>query len=165
MDLETRITGVEDIEKVFNELPRALQRKAYYRALMAGGGVVQRAAVLNIKSTFLSDEATGTLAKNIRVNRLKKYRGNYRVAVRVRKGAVNKKKKDKDGNPVRVGLYGSVLEYGKKNQPPRSWLRKALRSEQASSVQAITDGMRKNMLQALNDAKDKAGVSGRRYKI
>lgn len=164
MKIEVRIQGINDIVNVFNELPRSMQRKVYYRALLAGGGVVKQAAEQNLKSMPM-DEATGTLAKNIRVYRLKKRRGLYRVAVRVRKGAVNKRKKDGAGDPVRVGLYGSVLEYGKKNQAPRSWIRKAIREERNQAVSRVSDGMRRHMIEALNDAKNRAGVSGRRYKI
>lgn len=165
MKIDVNIQGIEDLNKVFSQLPRSMQTKAYYRALFTGAGIVRRAAEQNVRGLPLS-EATGTLAKNIRTYRLKKRRnGFFRVAVRVRKGAVNKMKKDKDGNPVRVGLYGSVLEYGKKNQAPRSWLRKAISSEKSRAVQGISTGMRKHMVEALNDAKNKAGVGGKRYKV
>lgn len=156
MKLENRIQGVEQLNKVFANLPRSMQNKAYYQALLAGGGLVRDAAQKNVQAV-VSSEATGTLAKNLRVYRLKKKRGWYRVAVRVRKGAVNTKRKDKDGNPVRVGLYGSVLEYGKKGQAPRSWLRKAIREERSAALYRISGDMQKRMTEALNDARTKAG--------
>lgn len=164
MDFKVNIQGVEDLDKVFLNLPRAMQTKAYYQSLFSGAGLVRDKARENVKSV-VSSEATGALAKNLRVNRLKKRRGLYRVAVRVRKGAVNTKKKDKSGNPVRIGLYGSVLEYGKKGQAPRSWLRKAIREESVQAISKITTEMSKRMFMALNAAKDLAGVGGRRYKI
>lgn len=164
MKLETRMQGVEELNKVFSNLPRSMQNKAYYRALLAGAGVVRDSAQKNVQSV-VSNEATGALAKNLRVYRLKKRRGLYRVAVRVRKGAVNAKKRDGQGNPVRIGLYGSVLEYGKKGQAPRSWIRKAIREERTAAVYRIASDMQKRMLEALNDAKNKAGVGGARYKI
>lgn len=157
MKLETRIQGIEDIAKVFNELPRSMQRRAYYRALMSGAGVVRDAAVRNLKAMPMN-ESTGSLAKNIRVYRKKRRRGLYGVAVRVRRGALNRRKKDGDGNPVRIGLYGSVLEYGKKNQPPRSWIRKAIREERSQAIDKLSSGMRKHMLESLDDAKKRSGA-------
>lgn len=148
MKLDVRFSGIKELARVFGELPRAMQRKSYYKALMASAGVVRDAAVDNLKSMPM-DDATGTLEKNIRVYRLKKLRSFYRVAVRVRKGAVNTKKKDGSGNPVRVGLYGSVLEYGKKNQPPRSWIRKAIREERAEAIQRMASKMRETMAEAI----------------
>lgn len=164
MDFRTKIDGVDDLDKVFLNLPRAMQNKAYYQALFSGAGIVRDKAAKNVKS-IVSSEATGALSKNIRVNRLKKRRGLYRVTVWVRKGAVNTKKKDKNGKPVRIGLYGSVLEYGKKGQPPRSWLRKAIREEKVQAIISIAKKMNENILNSVNEAKKMSGISGRRYKI
>lgn len=161
MDFRSKIQGVGDIDKVFLNLPKAMQTKAYYQALFAGAGIVRDAASNNVKS-LVSSEATGTLARNLRVNRLRKRRGLYRVAVRVRKGAVNTKKKDGKGNPVRVGLYGSVLEYGKKGQAPRSWLRKALREERVLAIDKITAEMNKRIVMCIKEAQKLAGVSSKK---
>lgn len=159
------IQGVGDLDKTFRELPRTMQTKAYYKALGRGARVVRDAAESNV-TALVSDEASGVLAKNLVVNRLKKRRGFYRMAVRVKKGVVNTTKIVK-GVPVRVGLYGSVLEYGSKklNRPPKSWLRKAIREQRSQALQSITTEMSRNMLAAINAAKDAAGVSGKRYKI
>lgn len=145
-------TDIKNLEKVFRELPRAMQRKAYSRSLRAGASIVRDAAKENVKA-ITSNEATGTLANNLSVYNLKKYRGWYRVGVRVKKGAVNKKKKDGQGNPVRVGLYGAVLEYGKKGQTPKSWIRKAIRENKDNSLNAISAEMKKRMNEAIEDAK------------
>lgn len=147
--------GIQQLSKVFSNLPRSMQTKAYRRSLVAGAVVVRESAKRNVKS-IVSSEATGELAKNLRVYPLKKRQGLYRVAVRVRKKAVNKKKRDGSGNPVRIGLYGSVLEYGKKGQAPRSWLRKAIREERSAAIYKVAGEMRKRMLESLNDAKSKS---------
>lgn len=152
MQLTLKLSGLEDLNKTFLKLPRSMRTKVHYRSLMAGAGQVRDAASENV-TKVVSDEASGVLAKNIRVYRLKKKRGWYRVAVRVRKGAVNKRKKDGQGNYVRVGLYGSVLEYGKKNQPPRSWIRRAIREEKTSAISRIRGEMRKRIPEAIEDAK------------
>lgn len=164
MDFKADINGADYIDRVFRNLPRAMQRKAYYQSLYEGAVIVRDKASENVKS-IVSSEATGTLSRNLVVNRLKITRGFHRVAVRVRKKTVNKIKRDKDGNPVRVGLYGSVLEYGKNRQAPRSWLRKAIRSKQFQAINTITIEMNKRMLMAMNEAKVLAGIGGRRYKI
>lgn len=152
MDLKVNVKGLKELEAALQALPRVMRTKVHYNSLMAGAGVVRDAASENI-SRVTSDEASGVLAKNIRVYRLKKKRGWYRVAVRVRKGAVNARKRDGEGKPVRVGLYGSVLEYGKKNQAPRSWIRKAIKEEKGVATARVISEMRKRIPQAVEDAK------------
>lgn len=151
MEIDFNITGQEQVKRVFEALPRVMQSKIYNRALMSGGGIVKRAAIQNVKS-IVSSEASGVGARNVVVNRLKKARGWYRAAVRIRKGAVNARKRDGDGKPVRVGLYMSVLEYGKKNQPPRSWIRKAIREEKEAAVSEMTMQFRKRLSDAVREA-------------
>lgn len=126
MDFSSDIQGIEQLNRVFSGLPRAMQNKAYYQALFAAGGLVRDAASENVRS-ITSSEATGYLAKNLRVYRLRKRTrtGFFRIGVMVRRKAVNSRKKDGEGNPVRVGLYGSVLEYGKKGQPPPLMVKKS----------------------------------------
>lgn len=157
MKVEYDIKGLRELNKVFAQIPRGMQSKVYYRALFSGAGVVRDKAKENLES-MVSSEASGTGAKNLRVYRLRKRRGLFRVAVRVRKGAVNRKKKDKDGNPVRVGLYLSVLEYGKKGQTPRPYLRTAIKSERAQSILLIAESMKKYMIEGIDEAKKLAGV-------
>lgn len=143
---------MEKLFKTFSKLPASIQKKALKRALSKGAGVVKKAAIANVKS-IVSSEATGTLAKSIQIASMKKYNGRLRYAVRIKPKAVNQLKKDKDGKPVRVGLYGAVLEYGKENQPPRSWLRKAARENTNQALQAISSEARSRMEDAIKDAK------------
>lgn len=152
MEIRVQLIGQKKLRETLQALPRAMRTKVHYRSLLAGGGVVRDAASENVKRV-VSNEASGVLAANIRVYRMKKKRGWYRVAVRVRKGAVNARKKDGQGNPVRVGLYGSVLEYGKENQPPRSWIRKAIRDEKNTAQMRVASEMRKRIPEALREAR------------
>lgn len=152
MEFNPDISIGRDLDKVFTNLPRSLQRKAYRQALRAGASVVRDAAEANLKSITTEGYATGYAAKQLRVYNLRKVNGNFRVAVQVRRGAVNVKKLV-NGEPVRVGLYVSVLEYGKENQPPRSWIRKAIREEKAQAIDALTRSMSEGMLEAIEDAK------------
>lgn len=148
---EIKVTGLTEVEKVFFNLPTATAKKAYVPALKAGGRVIRKRASNNVKS-IVSNAATGTLSRGLAVYKLKNLNGNFRVGVKVRKGLVNKLKIVK-GEPVRVGLYGSVLEYGKQGQPPRSWLRKAAREGKDEAMQAVAAEMSKRMPEVIKDAK------------
>lgn len=137
----------KQIEKVFRNLPRATQRRALIPGLRAGASVIKDLAVTNIKSVT-SGESTGVLEKNIKVYNYKKYRGNYRVAVQVKRGLMNTQVK---GKPVRVGLYAGVLEY--RDGGRYSWIRKAIREGQGAAVSALTQEIKQRMAQAVRDAK------------
>lgn len=151
MNFVGSLTGIADLDVTFKRLPGATRRRAHMYALRKGAAVVRDNAEENVKAVT-SGESTGLLEKNIRVYNLKKVRGNYRVAVQVRRGLVNQKKKVK-GVPVRVGLYAAVLEYGKKGQPPRSWIRKAVRESKTAAIDALRSEMNRRMVDAVNEAK------------
>jgi HK97 gp10 family phage protein len=152
MDFTGSISGVQDLDRTFANLPRAMQRKAYSQALRAGAGPVRDAAQENIR--IVSQPFTGLAQKRgtIRIYNLRKSRGNFRVSVQVKRGLTNPAKKSK-GGPVRVGLYLAVLEYGKAGQPPRSWIRKAIREKKGPAVDALTKEMSKRMIDAIKDAR------------
>lgn len=149
--LQVKITGLTEVEKVFLNLPKSTAKKAYKPALRAGAKVIRKLAASNVKS-IVSNDSTHTLERGLAVYILKPVNGNYRAAVMVRRGLVNKLK-IVNGQPVRVGLYASVLEYGKEGQPPRSWIRKAAREGTEAALSAITTEMDKRMEDAVKDAK------------
>lgn len=151
-DFDIGIRGVDELLKTFSRLPTGVRNKAIRPAMKAGMNIVKERAKANVQAV-VSSEATGTLAKNITVQNLKKYRGRLRTAVRIKPKAVNRVKKDKDGKPVRVGLYGAVLEYGKSNQPPRSWLRKAAREGTSEVLETVRMEVAKNIVAAVADSK------------
>lgn len=151
MEFISDVSIGKELDKVFNNLPRSLQRKAYMKALRAGGEVVRKAAADNLGAVS-GEYSTGYAAKQLRVYNMRKIRGAYRVGVQVRRGAVNVKKLV-NGEPVRVGLYVSVLEYGKEGQAPKSWIRKAIREQETAAINALTSEMSNGMLAAIEDAK------------
>lgn len=151
MEFSGSLRGISDLDRAFLNLPRATQRRAIIPSLRAGAYVVRDLAVSNLKAVT-SGESTGIGEKNIRIYTLKKYKGYYRVSVQVKKGAVNERKIVR-GQPVRVGLYLAVLEYGKEGQPPRSWIRKAIREGESSSVSKLTTEMNKRMVDAVREAR------------
>lgn len=155
MEFKSSIGGIDKLMMTFQRLPRASQRKAYYPSLRSGGEVVRMAATENIKAVSEPYSGMARRPNTLRVYNLKKFRGHFRVAVQVRRGLVNPAKRDKEGNPVRVGLYLAVLEYGsqKLNRRPRPWLRKALREQQTKAVESIRISFSSKMNEILSDAR------------
>lgn len=153
MQIKTTVSGLRETEEAMRRLPQKYLTIAGQSALIAGARIIQKAASENIKSIAgASKKATGVLAGGIRVYRMKKKRGRLRVGVMVQKGLVNKKKIVK-GEPVRVGLYASVLEYGKANQPPRSWLRKASDNNESAVFSAVKGVLTEKLAEAVEKAK------------
>lgn len=147
MDMGVKITGMNELQRTFGKLPQSVRRKAMRPALKEGAKVIKEIAEFNVLSiTAESQVSTGKLASSITTRSLRLYRGMLRYGVQIKKGAVNE-----DGQ--RVGLYGSVLEYGKQNQPPRSWLRKAAREGVGAALSAIQNEARNKMDSAVRDAK------------
>lgn len=149
--MEMKVNAAE-LLKTLKALPAAMTRRVLTKSLRLGAVQVQRAAKQNAKAVA-EKEVTGTMVKNIVVNKLKNKNGMLRYAVRIRPKAVHPTKRDKEGNPVRVGLYAAVLEYGKANQPPRSWIRKAARESANAALNAVTEGVKVNLTAAVEDAK------------
>lgn len=152
MEMRHNIQGLSKLERTFRNLPRTSQNKVFRPALRAGGNVVRNAASVNVLSVADKGYATGLLARSIRVYALRQVRGMLRVGIMVRRGLVNTSK-IVNGLPVRVGLYASVLEFGKKNQPPRSWMRKAIREQKDAVLTAVVVEVRKRLPSAVNGAK------------
>lgn len=145
MEMNHTITGLSDVLDTFRKLPVSTQNKAMRPALRKGGAVIRDRASENISSQ-VSDEATGLAARNVRVYSLRKYQGNLRVGVMIKRGLVTSK-------GVRVGLYMSVFEYGKLNQFPKSWARRAAREGTSEAFNAIADEAAKRMPLAVEDAR------------
>jgi HK97 gp10 family phage protein len=120
---------ISQVLKSFRNLPRTTQNRAMRPAMRKGAQVVLEAAKGNILEVT-SNEATGLLSRSLRVYNFRKYKGMLRTAVMIRRGLFSNR-------GTRVGLYGSVLEYGKANQPPRSWIRRAVRTAYGNAVQAV----------------------------
>ncbi len=149
--IEVKEAGIKEVKKMFSNLPKSTAKKSYKKGLKAGGTVIRKLAAAKVRS-IVSNEATHTLERGLAVYSLKKINGNFRVAVQVRRGLVNTKKLV-NGEPVRVGLYASVLEYGKKGQPAKSWLRSAAREGAPAALEAVELVFYSTLQQAVDDAK------------
>lgn len=145
MDFSANITGLSELINTFTKLPAKVQKRALKPALRKGGKVIRDKATEKVKS-LVSAEATGLGENSLRVYNMKNKDGKLRVGVMVKKGLKTKK-------GVRVGLYMSVLEYGKKDQPPRSYLRSSARESTAKVLETVRSEAAKNMDAAVQEAK------------
>lgn len=145
--LSVNITGIKELNQAFAALPEITSRKAARPALRAGATIIKRQAVENVKSV-VSDKATGFLAKNIVVRSARpQKKGDLRVAVAISGKAVNPK------NNQRVGLYGSVLEFGKEGQPARPWLRPAVRVRAQDAINRMTEYLFSKLADCVDEAR------------
>lgn len=152
MQFSHKIVGLDKLNTTFAKLPKSTQNRALKPAMRKGMLVVREAASVNVQNIADKGYATGLLARSLRVYNLRKYRGMLRVAVMVKRGLVNVKK-IVNGQPVRVGLYASVLEYGKRDQEPRSWIRKAAREKEKVVLNTVTSEAYRRIKDAVLEAK------------
>lgn len=139
MQFSASIRGVRELDATFAALPRQSERLVYRQSLREGAKVVEKAAENNIRKVSRQFTGLAQRRSTISIYNLRKSRGNYRVAVQVKRGLVNQMQRDKDG-PVRVGTYLAVLEYGsqKLNRRPRPWIRPAIRNEKNAALDKIS---------------------------
>lgn len=139
MQFSASISGVKELDATFTALPKQSERLVYRQSLREGAKIVEKSAENNIRKVSKKFTGLAQRRSSISVYNLKKYKGNYRVAVQVKRGLVNQMKTDKDG-PVRVGAYLAVLEYGsqKLNRRPRPWIRPAIRNEKNAALERIS---------------------------
>jgi len=141
------IEGVDVLLSAFKNLPVAAQKTILRPGLRKGAAIIKKQASDNVKG-IVSEEATGTLAKSIVVRSLKARRKDeIRIVVAIASGAVNPK------NKQRVGLYGSVLEFGKEGQPPRPWLRPAQRQRAQDAINAVAETGTQKLSEMVEEAK------------
>lgn len=138
--------------RTFERLPLAMRKKVAVKAMRAGAKVVVKKAVANIRS-MESSEASGVMAKSVQAAKFRDKNGMIRFGVRIKPKAVNARKKDRDGKPVRVGLYASVFNWGKKGQPGRPWLTNAAKASPAEVVSAAREEFDRGLNEAVQDAR------------
>lgn len=153
MKLDVEISGIGDLERMFSRLPSSTQRRAIQPSMRQAMNIVKELAVANVK-LYAVDRVSGTLSRSLQVAMLPKYQGQQRMAVRVRPGAVNKTRLI-NGEPVRVGLYAAVLQYGKEGQPPRPWMTNAIAKGRTPASEKFRREMAKRMPLAVEEARRK----------
>lgn len=152
MDFSSSVTGIDQLDSVFLNLPKTTRRRALRPALRDAAGIVKQAAQDNLKNV-VSPESSGVLENSLAIYNLKAKQGALRVAVQIKRGMVNSTKLV-NGEPVRVGLYAAVLDYGKtaQNQAPTGWLRNAAKNNVDKVKQRLTIGIAAEMVNAIKDA-------------
>ncbi|GAB3282640.1 hypothetical protein GCM10027347_59000 [Larkinella harenae] len=130
--------------KAMQKLPRTIRNRALRKGLRAGAEVVKKRASDNVRSVT-SDEATGLLASKLVIRARKQTRTALGVRVAIGRGTAK--------NGARIGLYGSVLEFGKENQPPRPWLRPAADQSASQVLSVLVQESSRYLDDAVEDAK------------
>lgn len=143
----SQITGADKVAKALEKLPRSLRNKAVRPAMRAAMKPVRDRIVSNIQSD-LTDIATHTLEKNIVIRAAKtKNKTDLRVKVQIASKKINPK------NQQRLGLYGSVREFGKKGQPPKPSFRTGARDAAPQAINIFFNTMKVNLGAVIQDAK------------
>lgn len=146
-EFTSSITGVRELSEAFSALPEITAKKSIRPALRKGGTLIKKQAIDNLKSLKMKDR-TGFLEKNIvtKAGRTKS-KSDIRQIVSIRGKVTNPK------NNQRPGLYGSVIEFGKKNQPAKPWFRPAIRARGQDVINLMADFIKSKMDDVVNEAK------------
>jgi HK97 gp10 family phage protein len=145
MDFSIHTTGLEKTIATLTQLPKSMQKKVLKPALRKGANVVRNKATENVKA-LVSGDATGLGEKSLRVYNMRNKNGALRVGVMVKRGLLTPK-------GVRVGLYMSVLEYGKHNQAPKPYMRPAARESVGEVLRVVTEDVKTNTEKAVTEAR------------
>lgn len=141
------ITGADKVLRALERLPNATRKKAIRPAMRKGAKPIQQQVIANIQSD-LTDISTHTLEKNIVIRAGKtSVPGWVRVVVAIAAKKLNPK------NAQRLGLYGSVREFGKEGQPAKPAFRPAAAQKANESIIAIINGAKLGLDQAVQEAK------------
>lgn len=158
MEMKFNTSGIDDLFHAMGELPNGMRNAALRPALIQGAQLVREKAAQNVVSVANAGHATGLLAKSVVVRSLRTKNKTLRIAVAVNPKAVSRYTTYR-GAPARVGMYASVLEFGRveggganggnrNSQPPRPWLKPALKAN-ANQVYSV---VRQVAAQNLNKA-------------
>jgi len=143
------ITGVDKVVKALSKLGASTRKKSVSPSLRLAARPVRDQVIANIKSG-LTDISTHTLERNIviRSGSTRKSRpGTVRIVVVIKGKTLNPK------NNQRVGLYGSVREYGKEGQPPKPAFRPAVSQKASEAINIFLTGAKLRLDEAVEDAK------------
>lgn len=160
MKFNGQISGLKELDKTLSNLTKTTRRRCHQKSLRSGASIVKDSATANIRKQF--NVHTGVLAKKstIAIYNGKKYRGNYRVIVGIKRRLLNTMVKARNKatgaiENIRVGLYAAVGEYGsaKLNRRPRPWIRPAVRENVQTAGDAIRKEFSNNLADAVRDAR------------
>lgn len=162
MEMKFTTLGIDDLFHAMNELPNGMRNAALRPALIQGAQVVRKKAAENVEQVATAGHATGLLSRSIVVRTLKTKNKTLRVAVAVNPKAVSRNTNYR-GEPAKVGMYASVLEFGRvaggganggnrNSQPPRPWLKPALKANSNQVYSIVRQVAAQNLDQAIAES-------------
>lgn len=154
MKITMNVEGLNGVLDTLQSLPAEVVSKRggpVKLSLAKAARVIRDQAKANLREIVSdSDESTGLLEKNVIVTRGKEPRGTKgeRYLVRVRRKAYDGGKigkRQKAGKRVTTHKTASLLEYGSSHQPPRPWLRKAVKQKGSEAINVFTEDLNKRI--------------------
>lgn len=143
-----RIEGLQQLKTAMQNLSEDVRKKVAFQAVLAGAGVIRKAAKVNapVAAEAYEDEdgnliQPGNIGKNIVTRRQKTTTPGQAAYVVTVKG----KGKSVKGQPYRIGV---LQEFGTVKQPPRPFMRPAFTGKKEAAVSAIVDRLRKRIAKA-----------------
>jgi HK97 gp10 family phage protein len=139
-----KITGLKELEKSLNKLPKELQRQSETTALREGMKPVLKSA----RSLSGKSRDTGLLQKSIGMN-VRKTRKGISARVGARTGyakTVKRNGKDVYSDPVK---YAHLVEYGTSHSAAKPFIRPSIESSTDAINKGIADGYQKGLSKAL----------------
>lgn len=137
-----KLTGLAELRRAIERLPKELQRTVEASALRAGFSPVRKAARANLshsKDTGLLQKALGLTVKKTRAGQLTARvgaRSGFRQVVK-RKG-----RKPEIANPVK---YAHLVEYGTSHSAAKPFIRPAVTSSEPKIMGELAKGYNKGM--------------------
>lgn len=162
MELKVTVKGFEDLLYAMAELPNGMRNAAMRPALVQGALLVRKKAAENVANVANGGQSTGLLARSVVVRSLKTKNQTLRVAVAVNPKAVSRHTTYR-GEAAKVGMYASVLEFGRveggganggnrNSQPPRPWLKPALKANSVQVYNIVRKVASQNMPKAIAES-------------
>lgn len=151
MKMSVKLQGERDIIALLQSLPPEVVSKRggpVKLALKKGAQVIRAQALANLRRAIEEngEDSTGLLENSVIVSRGKQPRGTKgeRYLVRIRRKAYDGDKigrRQKAGKRVTTHKTASLMEYGSSQQPPRPWLRPAVRDKGAEAISVINSDL------------------------
>lgn len=156
-----KITGIREIRKALEALPKELQRTTEMVALRAGAKPILNAARTNAKSSEVTGQLIKSLGINVRKGKSGKTRGIYTARIGARRGfrvlkGIRTKGKNK-GKPYfqDPSKYDHLVELGTSRTAAKPFIRPAVDSTGSQVLGEIAKGYEKGLSRAVTRMKKK----------
>jgi HK97 gp10 family phage protein len=149
-----QLTGVHELRRAIEALPKELKRTVESSALRAGMTPVRKSAAANLSRSM----DTGLLKKSLGLTVKKTRKGQLTARVGARSGftqTVTRKGRSKPEkvNPVK---YAHLVEYGTSKAPAKPFIRPAVESNSGAILEGMAKGYAKGMDRVVRKIRSKA---------